>query len=89
MTNAVSQPSPTSTARQEDHRHALMHLPEPQFIADFAWSWSEAQRLHVLRPHWEEQSGITEAEINLRKQCDRTMECRAHARLAQSGTPLW
>jgi hypothetical protein len=38
--------------------HALMHLPEPQFIADFAWSWSEDQRLQVLHPHWEEQSGL-------------------------------
>jgi hypothetical protein len=55
--------------------HAFMHPPDPQFIANFAWSWSESQWRQVLRPHWEDRRGITGAEeINLREQVDGTME---------------
>src|SRR5262249_45134087 len=54
-------------------------------IADFARSWSENQRRQVLRPHWEDRSGITDSEeINLREQFDGVMEWLLALELAGS-----
>ena len=69
--------------------HALMHPPDPQFIADFACSWSESQRRQVLRPHWEDRSGLTDSEeINLREQFDGAMEWLLTLELACSTSYL-
>src|SRR5947208_3247485 len=56
--------------------NALLKPPDPQFIADFvSSSWSESRRRRVLRPHWEDPSGITDSkEINQRQQFDGVME---------------
>src|SRR5437868_15532275 len=55
--------------------NALLKPPDPQFIADFvSSSWSESRRRRVLRPHWEDRSGITNPEeIKLRERFDRVM----------------